>query len=99
MADFVYLSVYIMTSEYGAETQLEKISMLDYADLVIINKFDKEKSEDALKAVRKQFRRNHNLFDIDDNEIPVYGTIANQFNDHRTTTAFTNFPRSACSKI
>ncbi len=75
------VSLYIMTAEYGAATQLEKIDMLDFADLVAINKFDKRGSLDALRDVRKQWRRNHNAFDVADEAVPVYGTIASQFND------------------
>ncbi|MBK6516045.1 MAG: methylmalonyl-CoA mutase family protein [Polyangiaceae bacterium] len=75
------VALYVMTSEYGAATQLEKIDMLDYADVVAINKFDKRGSLDALRDVRKQFRRNHHLFDAKDEDLPVYGTIASQFND------------------
>jgi methylmalonyl-CoA mutase len=75
------VALYVMTSEYGAATQLEKIDMLDFADVVAINKFDKRGSLDALRDVRKQFRRNHNLFDAKDEDLPVYGTIASQFND------------------
>jgi len=75
------LALYVMTAEYGAATQLEKIDMLDFADLIAINKFDHRGSLDALRDVRKQYRRNHNLFDGDDESLPVYGTIASQFND------------------
>jgi methylmalonyl-CoA mutase len=75
------VSLYVMTAEYGAATQLEKIDMLDFADLIAINKFDHRGSLDALRDVRKQYRRNHNLFDAADEELPVYGTIASQFND------------------
>lgn len=75
------LSLYVMTPEYGAATQLEKIDMLDFADIIAINKFDKQGSLDALRDVKKQYRRNHNLFEATDEEIPVYGTIASQFND------------------
>jgi methylmalonyl-CoA mutase len=75
------VSLYIMTAEYGAATQLEKIDMLDFADVIAINKFDKRGSLDALRDVRKQWRRNHNVFDVPDDEVPVYGTIASQFND------------------
>ncbi|MGE5703752.1 MAG: fused isobutyryl-CoA mutase/GTPase IcmF [Clostridia bacterium] len=81
-------SIYVMTSEFGAPTQLEKIDMLDYADLVAINKFDRKGSEDALREVRKQYRRNHNAFDLPDEQIPVYGTIASQFNDAGTNVFF-----------
>ncbi|MFC1222804.1 methylmalonyl-CoA mutase family protein [Pedobacter sp. BG31] len=75
------VSLYVMTPEFGAATQLEKIDMLDFADLVAINKFDKRGALDALRDVRKQYKRNHNIFDAKDNEIPVYGTMASQFND------------------
>ncbi len=75
------ISLYVMTPEFGAATQLEKIDMLDFADLVAINKFDKRGALDALRDVRKQYKRNHNLFDAKDEEIPVYGTMASQFND------------------
>ena len=75
------VSLYVMTADYGAATQLEKIDMLDFADAIAINKFDKRGSLDALRDVRKQYRRNHNLFDLPDDRIPVVGTIASQFND------------------
>ena len=74
-------TLYVMTAEYGAATQLEKIDMLDFADVIAINKFDKRGSLDALRDVRKQYRRNHNLWDVPDEEIPILGTIASQFND------------------
>ena len=75
------VSLYVMTPEFGAATQLEKIDMLDFADLVAINKFDKRGALDALRDVRKQYKRNHQLFDANDDDIPVYGTMASQFND------------------
>ena len=75
------VSLYVMTSEFGAPTQLEKIDMLDFADLVALNKMEKRGAEDALRNVRKQYRRNHHLFDAADDVLPVYGTIASQFND------------------
>lgn len=75
------LSLYVMTAEFGAPSQLEKIEMLDYADLVAINKFDRKGSEDALRDVRKQYKRNHGLFDVPDEKLPIYGTMANRFND------------------
>ena len=81
ITEFADVSLYVMTAEYGAATQLEKIDMLDFANLIAINKFDKRGSLDALRDVRKQWRRNHNAFDIADEEIPVYPTIASQFND------------------
>ena len=70
-----------MTPEYGAATQLEKIDMLDFADVIALNKFDKRGALDALRDVKKQFQRNHQLFDQDPDEMPVFGTIASQFND------------------
>ena len=75
------LSLYVMTPEFGAATQLEKIDMLDFADIIALNKFDKRGALDALRDVKKQYKRNHQLWDIDDAAIPVYGTIASQFND------------------
>ncbi|MEN0061420.1 MAG: fused isobutyryl-CoA mutase/GTPase IcmF [Myxococcota bacterium] len=75
------VSMYVMTPEYGAPSQLEKIDMLDYADLVAINKFEKRGAEDALRDVRKQVRRNRGLWDAEDVELPVYGTIASRFAD------------------
>ncbi|OFY82575.1 MAG: methylmalonyl-CoA mutase [Bacteroidetes bacterium RIFCSPLOWO2_12_FULL_35_15] len=75
------MSLYVMTPEYGAATQLEKIDMLDFADVIALNKFDKRGALDALRDVKKQYKRNHNLFDLDDENVPVYGTIASQFND------------------
>jgi methylmalonyl-CoA mutase len=74
-------SLYVMTPEYGAATQLEKIDMLDFADIIAINKFDKKGSLDALRDVKKQYQRNHVLFDKNPDDMPVYGTIASQFND------------------
>ena len=83
IVDIADLSLYVMTPEYGAAMQLEKIDMLDYADLVAINKFDHPKALDALRDVRKQYRRCHGLFtEPADEELPVYGTIASQFHDH-----------------
>ncbi len=75
------VSLYVMTPEFGAATQLEKIDMLDFADLVAINKFDKRGSLDALRDVKKQYMRNHQLWDTPQDDLPVYGTIASQFND------------------
>lgn len=82
------VSLYVMTPEFGAATQLEKIDMLDFADLVAINKFDKRGALDALRDVRKQYKRNHNIFDAKDEEILVYGTMASQFNDPGTNNLF-----------
>ncbi len=75
------ISMYVMTPEYGAATQLEKIDMLDFADLIAINKFDKRGALDALRDVKKQFARNHQLWEEDTENLPVYGTTASQFND------------------
>jgi len=75
------LSLYVMTPEFGAATQLEKIDMLDFADLVAINKFDKRGAQDALRDVQKQYRRNHGIWEGADGDLPVYGTMASQFND------------------
>ena len=82
------ISLYVMTPEYGAATQLEKIDMLDFADVIALNKFDKRGGLDALRDVKKQYQRNHNLFDKDIDEMPVYGTIASQFNDPATNTLY-----------
>ena len=75
------ISLYVMTPEYGAATQLEKIDMLDFADIVALNKFDKRGAQDALRDVKKQYKRNRQQFDLTDDKIPVFGTIASQFND------------------
>ncbi len=79
--DFCDVSLYVMTPEYGAASQLEKINMLDYADVIAINKFDKAGALDALADVRKQYKRNHTLFTAKNEELPIVGTIAAQFND------------------
>ncbi|MBA3673927.1 MAG: methylmalonyl-CoA mutase family protein, partial [Chitinophagaceae bacterium] len=79
--DYCDVSMYVMTPEYGAASQLEKINMLDYADIVCINKFDKAGALDALHDVKKQYKRNNNLWTAKDDELPVVGTIASQFND------------------
>src|SRR5690606_17128444 len=81
-------SLYVMTPEFGAATQLEKIDMLDFADLVAINKFDKRGSLDALRDVKKQYQRNHQLWNADLDSLPVYGTIASQFNDPGMNTLY-----------
>ena len=75
------VSLYVMTPEFGAATQLEKIDMLDFADVVAINKFDKRGALDALRDVKKQYKRNHQQFDLVDDAVPVFGTMASQFND------------------
>ena len=81
IVDLADVSMYVMTSEYGAASQLEKIDMLDYADLIVINKFEKRGAEDALRDVRKQWRRNHPQEKVADEQVPVFPTIASQFND------------------
>ncbi len=86
--DYSDTSLYIMTPEFGAATQLEKIDMLDFADIVAINKFDKRGALDALRDVKKQYKRNHQLWDVNDDDLPVYGTIASQFNDPGTNSLY-----------
>jgi len=81
IVDHSDVSLYVMTPEFGAATQLEKIDMLDFADVIAINKFDKRGAQDALKAVKKQYQRNHQLWDKDVDQMPVFGAIASQFND------------------
>jgi len=82
------MSLYVMTPEYGAASQLEKIDMLDFADVIAINKFDKRGAEDALRDVIKQYRRNHKLFDRESEDVPVFATIASQFNDPGTNRLY-----------
>ncbi|MGO9751287.1 MAG: methylmalonyl-CoA mutase family protein [Solirubrobacteraceae bacterium] len=94
IVDLVDLPVYVMTSEYGAPSQLEKIDMLDLAEIVVINKFDKRGAQDALRHVRKQWKRNHVAFDVSDDAVPVYPTIASQFNDPGLTWMFVNLCRA-----
>ncbi len=84
IVDYADLSIYVMTPEYGAATQLEKIDMLDYADLVAINKADKEGARDALRDVRKQYKRNRLAFTANDDDLPVHLTVASDFNDPGT---------------
>jgi isobutyryl-CoA mutase len=81
IVDLVDVPLYVMTSEYGAASQLEKIDMLDFAELIALNKFEKRGAEDALRDVRKQWRRNHVEFQLPDAEVPVFPTIASRFND------------------
>jgi len=90
IADLVDTSVYVMTSEYGAASQLEKIDMLDFADMVVLNKFEKRGAEDALRDVRKQWRRNHpDRMHVADDVVPVFPTIASRFNDPGVNRLFT----------
>ncbi len=88
IVDITDMSMYVMTSEYGAATQLEKINMLDLADLIVLNKFEKKGSRDALRDIRKQFKRNQNLWHADEKTLPVYPTIAAQFNDEGVNRLF-----------
>lgn len=81
ITDHCDVSLYVMTPEYGAATQLEKIDMLDFADFIAINKFDKKGADDALRDVKKQYKRNNELWETNDELLPVFGTIASQFND------------------
>ena len=99
IVDMVDFSVYVMTSEYGAASQLEKIDMLDFADLVVLNKFDKRGAEDALRDIRKQWKRNRVLFDMPDDEVPVYPTIASQFNDPGISWMFAELCRRVAEKV
>jgi isobutyryl-CoA mutase len=82
------VSVYVMTSEYGAPSQLEKIDMLDYADIIVVNKFEKKGSDDAIRDIRKQVQRNRKAWDTPPNAFPVYGTIASKFNDDGVTALY-----------
>jgi methylmalonyl-CoA mutase len=99
IVDLVDFAVYVMTSEYGAASQLEKIDMIDFADLIVLNKFDKRGAEDALRDVRKQWRRNHNQFQLPETEVPVYPTIASQFNDPGVNWAFHNLCQRLARKL
>jgi len=100
IADLVDLSIYVMTSEYGAASQLEKIDMLDYADMVVLNKFEKRGAEDALRDVRKQWRRNHPAqASLSDAQIPVFPTIASRFNDPGVNRLFAGICEALDQKI
>ncbi|MCZ7555243.1 MAG: methylmalonyl-CoA mutase family protein [Bacteroidia bacterium] len=94
IVDLVDVAMYVMTPEYGAQTQLEKIDMLDLADIVVLNKFEKRGAEDALRDIRKQVKRNRGLWDTPDEDLPVFPTIASQFNDAGTNWLFQNLLRS-----
>ena len=99
IVDLVDFPIYVMTSDYGAPSQLEKIDMLDFADLVVLNKYDRRGAEDALRDVRKQWRRNRVAFKLADEEVPVYPTIASQFNDPGVTWMFANLCRLMREKL
>ena len=88
ITNLVDVSIYVMTSEFGAASQLEKIDMLDFADLVVVNKFEKRGGEDAVRDVRKQVQRNQKAFNRDPAEMPVFGTIASKFNDDGVTALY-----------
>tara|TARA_X000000368_G_scaffold388657_2_gene350339 strand:+ start:8310 stop:11678 length:3369 start_codon:yes stop_codon:yes gene_type:complete len=92
------ISLYVMTPEYGAATQLEKIDMLDFADIISINKFDKRGSLDALKDVKKQYQRNNSLFNKSLDTMPVFGTIASQFNDPGTNSLYKAIIDKLCER-
>ena len=99
IVDLVDFPVYVMTSDFGAPSQLEKIDMLDYAELVVLNKFDKRGAEDALRDVRKQWKRNRVAFAVKDEDVPAYPTIASQFNDPGVTWMFMNLCRLMREKL
>ena len=88
ITNIVDISMYVMTSEFGAASQLEKIDMLDYADIVVVNKYEKRGGEDAVRDVRKQVQRNRSAWDIPPEEMPVFGTIASKFNDDGVTALY-----------
>ena len=93
IVDLVDFPMYVMTSDYGAASQLEKIDMIDFAELIVLNKYDKRGAEDALRDVRKQWKRNRAAFQVKDEDVPVYPTIASQFNDPGISWMFANLCR------
>ena len=99
IVDLVDFPMYVMTADYGAASQLEKIDMLDFADLVVLNKYDRRGAEDALRDVRKQWRRNRVAFTLADDDVPVFPTIASQFNDPGTSWMFKNLCRLLTEKL
>ncbi|MBL7033175.1 MAG: methylmalonyl-CoA mutase family protein [Candidatus Delongbacteria bacterium] len=100
IVELVDFSLYVMTHEYGASSQLEKIDMIDYADMVVLNKFEKLGSDDALRDVRRQYRRSHNTdWEITDQQLPVYGTVASRFNSQATAYFYQEFIRTLAVKF
>src|SRR5690242_6861556 len=99
IVDLVDFPAYVMTSDYGAASQLEKIDMIDFAELIVLNKFDKRGAEDALRDVRKQWKRNRTAFTVKDEDVPAYPTIASQFNDPGITWMFANLCRLMREKL
>ncbi len=99
IVDLVDFPVYVMTSDYGAASQLEKIDMLDFAEIVVLNKFEKRGAEDALRDVRKQWKRNHKRFKTPDDEVPVFPTIASQFNDPGVNRLFLGLVKRMVAKL
>ncbi|GMK46080.1 Fused isobutyryl-CoA mutase [Paenibacillus glycanilyticus] len=93
------IAMYVMTSEYGAPSQLEKIDMIDYADIIVINKFERQGSEDALRDVRKQYKRSRRLDRVPNEQLPVFGTMASQFNDPGVTMLFRHVMELAQDKM
>ncbi|HJR73052.1 MAG TPA: methylmalonyl-CoA mutase family protein [Luteimonas sp.] len=99
IVDLVDFPMYVMTSDYGAASQLEKIDMIDYAELIVLNKYDKRGAEDALRDIRKQWKRNRTAFKTKDEDVPVYPTIASQFNDPGISWMFVNLCRLLREKL
>ena len=104
IVDHADVSVYVMTPEFGAASQLEKIDMLDFADVIAINKFDKRGAQDALRDVKKQYQRNHELWETSTDDMPVYGSIASQFNDPGINNLFNEligrlFPKAKAEQL
>ncbi|WP_374351735.1 methylmalonyl-CoA mutase family protein [Thermomonas sp.] len=99
IVDLVDFPMYVMTSDYGAASQLEKIDMIDFAELIVLNKYDKRGAEDALRDIRKQWKRNRVAFQTADADVPVYPTIASQFNDPGISWMFANLCRLLREKV